>query len=78
MVLLENTNHASEPPLISDSNKQALQGLISRTTPQDELPSVIERVVLNVKAADIVKYLKLGDARAFVDVIDEVCYHAFP
>ena len=78
LVLSENTIHPSEPPLISDSDKQALQDLISRTIPQDELPSVIERVVLNVKATDIVKYLQLGDAQAFVDVIDEVCHHPFP
>ena len=73
----ENTNRPSEPPLISDSDKRALQRLVSLTIPEDELPSVIERIVSNVKAADIVKSLQSSDARAFIDVIDKVCQH-FP
>ena len=68
-------DHPTEPSLISTPEKQALQRLVSRSAPQDELPSVIETVVSNVKAVDIVNCLKGDDAQTFIDVIDEVCHH---
>ena len=71
----EDTNHPPEPPLILDSNKRALQRLLSRDVPQHELPSVIETVVSNLKAADIVECLQEDDAQAFIDTIDEACRH---
>ena len=71
-----DTNYLSEPPLILDSNKEALQRLVSRDVPQDELPSVIEAVISNAKAADIVKCLQESDAQTFIDVMDEARHHA--
>ena len=73
-----DTNHLSEPPLISDSGGLALQCLVSRAIPQDELPSVIETIVSNLKAADIVKRLRGNDAQTFADIIDEACNHVIP
>ena len=73
-----NTNHVSEPLLIPDSNGRALQRLVSRDVPQDELPSVIETIISNVKAADIVGCLQENDAQTFIDVMDEVCHHTIP
>lgn len=66
-----DTNHSSKLPLVPDSNKWALQHLISRAIPQHELSSIIETVFSNVKAADIVKCLQESDAQAFIDVLDE-------
>ena len=73
-----DTNRPSKQPLISDSDRRALQRLVSRTVSQDELRSTIEMIVSNVKAADIAGCLQGSDARAFIDVIDKVCYHAIP
>jgi len=71
-------NRPSKPPSISDSDRRALQRLVSHTVPQDELPSTIGMIVSNVKAADIAGCLQGSDAQTFIDVIDEVCYHAIP
>lgn len=73
-----DTNHPSEPPLMPDPNQQALERLIARAVPQHELPSVIEAIFSNVKAANIVKCLQESDIRTFVDVWDEACHHAIP
>ena len=68
-------NPISEPPplLISDSGKRALQCLVSRSVPQDELPSLIETVVSSAKAANIVQCLQGSDAQVFIDMVDQVC-----
>ncbi|KAF9643932.1 kinase-like protein [Thelephora ganbajun] len=66
-----DTNHPSASPLLLDSDKRALQRLVSRVVSHDELPSLIETIVSNVKAADIVQCLQGSDAQAFIDVIDE-------
>jgi len=71
----DDTNHPSEPPLISDSDSRALQRLVSGAVPQDELPSAIETILSNVKAADIVRSLQRSDAQTFIDVMDEVRHH---
>lgn len=68
---LGDKKHSSKLPLVPDSNKLALQHLISRAVPQHELPSVIETVFSNVKAADVVKCLQESDAQTFIDVLDE-------
>ena len=73
-----DTNHLSEPPLVSDSGGLALQRLVSRVIPQDELPSVIETIASNLKAADIVKRLRGNDAQTFADIIDQACHHVIP
>ena len=72
----DDANRPSEPPLIFDSHGQALQRLVSRSVPQDELSSVIETVVSNVSAAGIVKYLQGNDAQTFVDIMDLACHYA--
>ena len=70
-----NTKRVSEPPLILSPSVRALQRLVSRDVPQDELRSVIETIISNVRAADIVECLQESGAQTFVDVMDEVCHH---
>lgn len=69
----ENRISESPPILISDSDKRALQRLVSSSISQDELSSLIETVVSNTKAANIVQCLRGSDAQIFIDVIDQVC-----
>ena len=76
-------DHSPNPPLIPDSDKRALQRLVSDSVPHDELLPLIELVVTNVKAASIVGFLKGNDAQTFIDMIDQVCMvlfhpHAIP
>ena len=66
-------NHTSEPSLVLNFDIQALQRLISRAVPRDELPSAIETITSNAKPADIAGSLRGGDAQTFIDIIDEVC-----
>ena len=73
-----DTDHLSEPPLMSDSGGLALRRLVSRVVLQDELPSVIETIVSNMNATDIVKRLQGNDTQTFVDILDEVGYPAIP
>ena len=77
-LLFGNANHFSKPPLVLGSVKRALQRLVSRDVPHDELPSVIETVISNVKAVDIVECLQGNDAQTFIDVLDEACHRANP
>ena len=58
-----------------DSHKQAWQKLISRTTPQDELPSLIETIFSDSKAIKTADPLQKTDAQAFIDVVDGVRHH---
>lgn len=74
----EDIDHPSEPPPVLDSGKLALERLVNRTVPQHELPLVVETIVSNVKAADIVECLQGSDAQTFIDVIDEACHHFIP
>ena len=53
--------------------KRAFQCLVSGAPPRDELPYLIETVVSNMKADDIVNHLHGADAQPFVDVLDQVC-----
>jgi len=73
-----DTSRPTEPPFVSDLDKQALQLLVCRAVPQDELPSVIESIVSNVKAIDIVNCLHGTEVQAFIDVVDEVRHRAIP
>lgn len=52
--------------------------MVSRAIPQDELPYVIETIVSNIKAADIVEELHGDDAQTFADMMDEVFHHTIP
>ena len=75
-LLLGDTNDPSERSPIPDSDGRALRHLVSCAVPQEELPSVIETVLSNVKAIDVVRRLQGSDAQPFIDMIDEVCHHA--
>lgn len=70
---LGGINYSPEPALISDSGEWALQRLVSRGVPQDELLSLIEKIVTNMKAGDVVECLRGSGAQIFIDVIDEAC-----
>lgn len=72
-----DTNHQSETPLVADADRRALERLVSRVIPQGELPSVIETIISNMKAANIVESLQGNDAQTYIDVIDEACHHPF-
>ncbi|KAF9780778.1 kinase-like domain-containing protein [Thelephora terrestris] len=63
------TSSASQtgPP----NTEAALRRLVGGAVPQDELPSVIEMVVSNLKAANIVQILQGSDAQTFIDVVDQ-------
>ena len=76
--LLGDANQPSEPTLIPDSDKRILQRLVSSEVSKDELPSLIESIVSNIKAGDIVGCLNGNDAQIFVDVIDEARSQAIP
>ena len=71
-----DTNHDSESPLILASGKQALQRLVTDTVPRDELPCLIETIVTNMKATEIIQCLQGCDAQMFIDMIDQV--HSTP
>lgn len=74
--LLADANNPSKQSPIPDSDVRALQRFVSGTVPQDELSSVIETVVSNVKVTDIVRCLQGSDAQAFIDLMDEARHHA--
>ena len=61
--------------MLADSVGLALQRLLNRAVPQDKLPSVIETIVSNLKAADIVERLRGDDPQTFADIIDEARHH---
>ena len=63
---------------ISDPGKRALQRLVSHAVPQGELPTVVETIVSNMKAADIVECVEEGNAQAFIDAMDQACCHPIP
>ena len=58
-----------------DSGEQALQRLISGTTFQDEVASLVKAVVLSRKAIDEIGNLQRNDAQAIIDVLDKVLCH---
>ena len=72
---LGHAQHANGLPdsfATADSHEQPWQLLIDPTIPQDELPSLIEAIFSDRKAADMVDPLQESDAQAIIDVIDEV------
>ena len=73
-----DTKNIREPPLISDSGIQALQRLVGRAVPRDDLPSVIETIVSNMKTTSIVECLERSEAQIFIDTIDEARHHTIP
>ena len=68
----EDTHQIYQSSPILDSDRRALQRLVSGAVPQDELASLIEGIVLNVKSAAFVECLRGSDARAFIEVMDKV------
>lgn len=74
---LDSVPHTNDPLGSStaiDSYEQAWQRLISRTVPQDELPSLIETIFSDRKRTDMVDSLQGSDAQVFIDLIDGVRY----
>ena len=69
-----DTDLPPDPPIVPDSRDQALQLLISRAVPQNELASLIETIFSN-KVTDVVDRLQGSDVQTFIDVIDEVWRH---
>jgi len=70
-----DANGLPEPSTAIDSPKQTWQQLIDRTTPQDELPLLIETIFSDRKTIKMVGPLQESDAQAFIDVIDGVRHH---
>ena len=64
------------PSLVLDSGKRALQQLISRAVPEDQLVSLIDAIFSRGNVSDIVSYLGGNGVQSFVDAMDEVCRHA--
>jgi len=65
---------AAPHPVPSPVPDQALQRLISRTVPRDELAPLIEEIFSRGNATEMVGRLRECDAQNFVDAIDEVRY----
>ena len=78
LLLPRDTNYLSGPALISDAGGLALRRLVSRAVPRDEIPSIIETIVSNLKTADIVERLRGNDTQTFADILDEACHRAIP
>ncbi|KAF9787032.1 kinase-like domain-containing protein [Thelephora terrestris] len=66
-----DTNRTSKLPEPFKDGQQALQRLVSGSAPRDELSSLIETVVSNVRADAVVDHLQGIDAQTFVDVLDQ-------
>ena len=77
-LLQGDTNRLSKPPPVLDHDKQALRHLLSSAVSQDELPSVIETIISNAKAANTAGSFRGSDAQTFIDIIDEASYHITP
>ena len=74
-LFLDPTRYTNDPPgpsIVTDFRERALQRLISRTVPKDELPPIIEAIFSSRKTTDMIDRLQESDAQAFIDVIDEV------
>ena len=71
---LDPTQYLPDQSIVIQSERQALQRLITRAVPRDEFPSLIETIFLGEKT-DVVGRLSGSDAQAFIDVIDEVRHH---
>ena len=57
---------------------QALERLVARAVPHDELAPLVEEIFSRKNAIDMVDCLQGCDAQSFVDVMDEVRHHALP
>lgn len=73
---VQHTANPPHPSIIAKSREQAWQRLIGSAVPQDELPSLIETIFSDRKAAEMVDRLQGSEAQAFIDVIDGVRHHA--
>jgi hypothetical protein len=61
--------------VVLDSHNQALQRLISRAVPQNELASLIKTVFSDKKVTDLLGRLRGSEVQAFIDAIDKVRHH---
>ncbi|KAF9780779.1 kinase-like domain-containing protein [Thelephora terrestris] len=62
------------PSAFADDAEGALRRLVWSAVSQEELPFLIELVVSNLDAANIVQFLQGSDAQTFVDVIDQALH----
>ena len=65
-----------EPSIAADSYEQSWKRLLSRTVPQDELPSLIGAIFSDREAIGTVDCLRESDAQVFIDVVYEVRHYA--
>ena len=72
--LARNMDLPPDPSVVLDSHNQALQRLISRAVPQNELASFIGTVFSDRKVTDLLGRLRGSEVQAFIDVIDKVRY----
>jgi len=68
----QEMNDSLDPLITINLHDQAWQLLIDRAVPKDELPSLIESLFLDRKAADMASGFRGNDAQAYIDVIGEV------
>ena len=72
---LDSTQHLPGPSIAVDPQEQAWQRLITRAVPSGELPSLIE-TIFSGRKSNVVGRLRESDARAFINIMDEVRHHA--
>ena len=73
--LLHDVDNLPDPFIGVNPHGQALQQLISRSVPQDKLPSFIETIFSDKKTINMMGCLQEGDAQAFIDAVDVVRHH---
>ena len=66
------------PSLVLDSGQRALERLISRFVPENELVSLLEAIFSSSRATETLRGLDGSDAQTCIDAIDGVCNHALP
>lgn len=70
-----STNSPPDPLISVDSHEQSWGRLFGHAIPKDELPSLIEAVFSDRKAAEAVDRLRGDDVQVFIDVIYKVRRH---
>jgi hypothetical protein len=70
----QSVDHSDDSgPALVPNPEGHLWRLVCGTVPQEELPFLIEMVLSDLKATDIVRLCTGDGAQTFVDVIDQVC-----
>ena len=79
LILIEDAAPPSPTPgqpLLLDPGERALQRLISRNVPEDELASIFEAIFSSRRTIDTASSLTEGGPQTFIDAMDEVNSHA--